>query len=88
MAETRPNLILEPGKWYNIYDAGDLDVGDKLTITNAGNTTVKFTESVEQPTTQGYQPIMAGNVYSNETGNVGAFVFAAAGGNIQVEKTT
>lgn len=87
MAATRPNLILDPSKWYNIFDAPDLEVGDKLVITNAGNSTVKFTESASIPIAEGWQPIMPGKVYSNETGNIGGFVFASDGGNIQIEKS-
>lgn len=87
MAASRPNLKLEPNTWTNIYDAPDLNVGDKLVIANSGNTTVKFSESVAEPTTEGTDPILSGQYYSNNTANVGAWVFASGGGILHIEKS-
>ena len=87
MAQSLPSVSLPAGVWVDLYAATTISVGTKLVVQNIGQTEVRVTESVAQPTTLVGNNIIYPSDYvtSQSATPVGAWARSRNPGLLQVE---
>ncbi len=74
MADTLPNTRLFKDIPKDLYAATGIDVGVKISVMNCGQTVIRLQTKATSPLpTDGWWPLYPGEVFTNDTGDSGAW---------------
>ena len=82
MADTLQNISIPHGVWLNVYThpiitAAGISVGDQISTQNLGDNSVLTHAGATAPTSaDGYRAIKTLDVWANDAGDTGAWVFS------------
>lgn len=85
MADTLPNIILQPNIWIDLYAESGITVGMQMIIQNIGVCDVYLYSGIAQPSQGGnnmHYILQRGESSINDPGDVGAWAMCLSGGSI------
>jgi len=87
MAQTLPSVSLPAGVWVDLYAATSITVGVQLITQNIGNTEVRLSESVAEPTSSvGNNILYPSDFLQSIAAPVGVWAWSRNPGLLQVEE--
>lgn len=90
MADTIPNVVVQPDTITNIYTATGIAVGTKINVAMLGQGSASLYSGATPPAkvdnSTGYRDLLSNENLDNDAGDSGAFIYSLLGCTINVQE--